>query len=353
MKVQLSYNYTRLLLNGVFFAVIAVAAWRNSLSYPYGHIAWWHLAIYNILLLLPAVLHNFVLLPFLRKSRNMLLYGLYLLPVILVPVVILSGYLNRLLACYPGSTPFHYTGVSLQLQLPAALSGWSDYLQALPGVLLILILMALAAAVWRVMTSRRSRLRAEREQAVAELNLLKYQVSPHFLFNVLNSLYALALKRSEQTPGVILQLADILRYSLYRSGEREVPLRDEITVLESYIAVERLRIPETAAVIFDHGAADTTVTLAPMLLLPVLENAFKHGIGSMTGAAYIRAGIRTEGRRLYFTCDNNYLPKPPAEGGGIGLPNIAKRLALLYPGQHTLDIRRGEGVFRVIITINL
>ena len=193
------------------------------------------------------------------------------------------------------------------------------------------------------------------EQIVAELNLLKSQISPHFLFNVLNSLYALSLSKSDKTPDVILQLSDILRYSLYETQEREIPVLDEVAIIETYIAIEKMRIPDTASISFNHDAIDQTIKIAPMLLLPLIENAFKHGVDSTVGDSYIHASLSKNENCLVFICENTYKePKTKTtQVGGIGIQNVRKRLELLYPSRHSLEIEKREGIFKVTLLILL
>lgn len=353
MKWQLSYRNIRGVLNIVFLVFIFRVAYENSRSYTEGIIGWWHVLGYNVLLLLPAFLNNLVLLPYLRSSKKLLPYFLCLFGVLLGSSAVLSKYLIWLLAHYPGSAPLNFTMLSLLFGMPASVSGAASYFLVLPGMLLLLIVLALSYIFQQFLTGTNRRIRAEKEHAIAELNLLKYQVSPHFLFNVLNSLYALALKRSEDTPEVILKLSDILRYSLYQADDRLVSLEEEIRVLESYIAIERLRIPVDTEVIFDYTAANTAIKMAPVLLLPVVENAFKHGVASMAAAAYIRVVLTTNEQGIQFTCKNNYKTVVISDSGGIGLQNIRKRLALLYPGNHTLQLQDMDRVFSVTITIKL
>jgi len=194
------------------------------------------------------------------------------------------------------------------------------------------------------------------QQAVAELNLLKSQISPHFLFNMLNSLYALSLRKSDDTPGVILQLSDILRYSLYETREREVGVLDEIAIIETYLAIQKIRISETARISFMHKGISAADRISPMLLLPLVENAFKHGVDSTVGDSYVNAAVYKYGDRLVFTCENNYKESKESKEskvGGIGIENIQKRLELIYPSRYKLDIKRSEGVFKITLSILL
>ena len=178
----------------------------------------------------------------------------------------------------------------------------------------------------------------ENGHLAAELALLKSQVSPHFLFNTLNNVYSLAHLKSDDAPVVILKLSQLLRYMLYEADTPRVPLTREIEYLDNYVDLQRLRLDEALAVDFQVEGDCTGLLLEPLLLLPFVENAFKHGVSYQHPVPIVMA-LRVANGRLHFRVQNGGLvPAGPAPrpANGLGLPNIERRLALLYPGRHTL-----------------
>lgn len=194
---------------------------------------------------------------------------------------------------------------------------------------------------------------AQQQQIIAELNLLKSQINPHFLFNVLNSIYSLSLKKSDDTPHIVMKLSEIMRYMLYETRQESVPLQKEVQLLQDYLDIERIRIgPEQNIQL--NLATPLTGEIAPALLIPFVENAIKHGTDSMLSDAFIFIDIRIENNILIFNCKNNYkLANSAGRIGGIGLENVRKRLKLLYDGKHQLHITNASGIFEVLLKINL
>jgi len=200
-------------------------------------------------------------------------------------------------------------------------------------------------------TAREARAR----QTALELSALKSQLHPHFLFNTLNNLYGLASIGSEKTPGAILQLSALLRYLLYDSAVDAVRFGAEEEAIHAYVELERLRLDDTAEVdVQTLGPADAL--LPPLLWLPVLENAFKHGTQFIGGPYAIRFSMELEGRALRIACSNRYKPvesRPGAVSSGIGLANLRQRLHILFPGRHSLDVQTEGDQFSVLLTATL
>ncbi|MCW3466016.1 sensor histidine kinase [Chitinophaga nivalis] len=198
----------------------------------------------------------------------------------------------------------------------------------------------------------------EREVLIAERNFLKAQVNPHFLFNSLNMAYASALlHRDEPTANIIDKLSQLMRYMLYESNEDRVRLQQEILYMENFIDLQQRRLADEIAadISFHHSYVLPEHQIAPLLLLPFVENAFKHGI-QLDKKSFIRIMLEVEGALLYFSVKNSRgLPQPETtvRHGGIGLDNVRKRLQLLYPGAHVLNIQQDARIFQVQLTINL
>lgn len=195
----------------------------------------------------------------------------------------------------------------------------------------------------------------EKEKLISELGFLKSQIHPHFLFNTLNNICSLARKKSEETEHALIKLSDIMRYMIDESKEEKVLLSKEIRYLNSYIELQRLRLTGDVRVDLTITGDPRSLTIEPLLLIPFVENAFKHGIGNgVETVILITLNIRQD--RLQFIVENRITRTEGKEllsDWGIGLKNVMRRLELLYPGQHLLKITDGEETFRVDLTMNL
>lgn len=178
----------------------------------------------------------------------------------------------------------------------------------------------------------------ENERLVAELAFLKSQINPHFLFNSLNSIYSLAYQRSETTPEAILKLSEIMRYMLYECNDNKVDLAKELQYLHSYIDLQKIRFGQKAYVDFKVNGAITNQRIAPLLLIAFIENAFKHGVAN-NPANPIKLQIDIHKEKLRFYIQNNKHRLNRDAVGGIGLSNVSRRLNLLYPDAHQLEIK--------------
>jgi len=183
----------------------------------------------------------------------------------------------------------------------------------------------------------------EQEKFKAELNFLKSQLHPHFFFNTLNSLYALTLKKSERSPEVVLRLSGLMHYVLYDSNADFVPLQADIGHLKDYLGIEEMRFADRLELSFQYSGDLDNKIIAPLLLLPFVENAFKHGLRNEMGKAWIIIDIKVSGNKLFFKSENS-CPRGsvPLNGKGVGLTNVRRRLELSYPGRYELQMGYGE-----------
>ncbi|WP_266364518.1 sensor histidine kinase [Tellurirhabdus rosea] len=195
----------------------------------------------------------------------------------------------------------------------------------------------------------------EREKMAAELQLLKSQIHPHFLFNTLNNLYSLTLHASKQSPAVVLKLSQLLRYMLYEANAAQVPLDAEIAFLRNYIGLEQLRYGQRLDMSVSITGDTGNKLVAPLLLVPFLENAFKHGTSEQLEQAWMHLELAVQNNVMKFKLVNSREPTAEHEQqyGGIGLQNVRKRLELLYPGRHDLKIIPEEETFLVSLTLEL
>lgn len=214
--------------------------------------------------------------------------------------------------------------------------------------------------VWIALSVKFFKMWFERRQAAleAELNFLKGQLHPHFLFNTLNNLYALTLNQSPQSPSVVMGLAEILRYMLYEANTEVVQLERDISILRSYIELEKIRYEERLDINFSVNGLAPELKIAPLLILPLVENAFKHGASEQIGQAWINMDLRVKNNTLKFKISNSK-PEESAQKDdranhvSIGLANVRKRLDILYPSAHQLKILEEEDVFAVILEMEL
>jgi sensor histidine kinase YesM len=194
----------------------------------------------------------------------------------------------------------------------------------------------------------------ETENLKTELSLLRSQASPHFMFNVLNNMVALARKKSDLLEPSLLKFSSLMRYMLYEADEDKVPLEKEIEYLQSYIDLQQQRFGKNLQLNVALQNPDNNYEIEPMLLIPFVENAFKHGTGLIEGAM-INVQLRVENNTLYFTVKNKYDPASTAvkdKISGIGLVNVKRRLNLLYGNKHSLLITQKDNWFSVSLQLN-
>lgn len=192
----------------------------------------------------------------------------------------------------------------------------------------------------------------------AELEFLKAQVQPHFLFNTMNNLFAHTLKNSPNASGIVERLSDLLRFMIYDSSEDVILLEQEISLLKNYTSLESLRYGDELKLSFHINGDIENQQIAPLILLPLVENSFKHGTSQQTEHKWITIQIRMEGDIMHFNIQNSYDPnytptKIKGKKTGIGLANVQKRLSLLYFNKHQLVINKLNGVFEVNLAITL
>ena len=192
-------------------------------------------------------------------------------------------------------------------------------------------------------------------QLQTELDSLKTQLQPHFFFNTLNNMYALALQESSQTAPLIARHADIMRYILYRSRLQQVPLGEEIKFLTDYAAVESMRFSDKASIQFDTQGIHNGVVIEPLLLLPFIENTFKHGLSQPVQTGFVHIVLVLIETELILETRNSRFQHagPNTDDSGIGLQNGVKQLNLLYPGRHKLSIQQDETVYTLRLQVNL
>ena len=195
---------------------------------------------------------------------------------------------------------------------------------------------------------------AERKQLASELQLLKAQLNPHFLFNTFNNLYVLALQKSDKTPVIISKMSNLFHYILYECNAIEVPVSKEIKLIEDYIQLEELRYSDRLSISFEKDIENSFFLIPPMLLYTFVENCFKHGCSPDPDSPWIKLLIRANSESFTFEASNS-IPKATRNKNentvGLGLPNLKRRLELIYPGKHELEIRNENDIFFVRLII--
>lgn len=203
---------------------------------------------------------------------------------------------------------------------------------------------------------RKQTLEAEQQRTVAELQLLKAQLHPHFLFNTLNNLYSHTLEFSPKSPEIVMKLSGLLRFMIYESNTARIPLVKEIEMLQNYISLEQLRYGDRLDISVSITGEVEKYQIAPLLLLPFLENAFKHGTSRQIDQCWIQLNITLEGYHMHMNLVNSIeteTEKGSEEAGGIGLNNVKKRLELVYRDAYRLEHMRLEEVFVVNLDLTL
>lgn len=202
---------------------------------------------------------------------------------------------------------------------------------------------------------------SQKEKVSTELSFLKSQINPHFFFNTLNNIYALAAAKSDDTEKAILLLSNMMRYVLYEAGTEKILLSKEVQFIENYIALQKIRfsVKKAIDISFETSGATDFSQIAPMLFLPMVENAFKHGI-SYREKSFVAITLVASEQDILFTVKNSkarsaaeMLPSAESKNSGIGLENIKKRLNLLYPKKHKFVISECEKEYMVKLQLCL
>lgn len=194
--------------------------------------------------------------------------------------------------------------------------------------------------------------KVQKEKLEAELQMLKTQINPHFLFNTLNSIYVLAMKKSDQTASTVMKLSDILDYILYKIDAPRIAISNEIQIIETYIELEKIRFTDRVNLNFTSGFKSKDIQIPPMLIIPFIENAFKHGVSKSMEKTWINITIAETDQMLDIVVSNSKSQNPAkSKSGGIGLVNVKKRLDLLFRDQYKLDIFEQNNRYDVFLSI--
>ena len=294
---------------------------------------------------------NFILfeytVPFVLRKRKSIIYN------ILLGILLLFVYL--MLYSY-GSYAWRLLGI--QLHVYTALRVFSSLDHALENQMAYsagsVFFFGIIRHIYNYIKLKQAtqQLRIEKQQA--ELNYLKSQTNPHFLFNTLNNIYSLARDKSDLAPESILRLSKILRFMLYETGGEFIAIEQELKIMSDYIALEKLRYDDSLHVNFNHDVEDMKQAIPPLLLIPLVENAFKHGVSETRNQPFVDIHLSVNKRQLAFVVKNS-TEEFPGEGSvkeNIGLSNLRRQLEMLYT-DYNLSVQQGGSVFTTTLKINL
>jgi LytS/YehU family sensor histidine kinase len=193
----------------------------------------------------------------------------------------------------------------------------------------------------------------ERDNLLLQLESLKAQLNPHFLFNTLNSIYGMSITGSKETPHFILRLSDMMRYILYDCRQNKVPVEKDMEFLQNYFEMEKKRYPNAGIHLSVKGHGDSSL-IAPLLLIPFAENSFKHGAHRLNDKGFVNSELLVSDKKLEFAIENDIFNtvKENEKYGGVGIENVKKRLALYYPDHHELKITNDKDHYKVELKIS-
>ena len=298
-------------------------------------------ALFHLCLLISVYVNIRVLIPVFLNQQNYIKYALGFLMTLIVAIIINEVVMNDFSKwLFPD-----YYFISAY--------GWEKTALIILTYLALSTLLKISKSWFQLKRTEQKLEQVKQESLQRELNLLRAQVNPHFLFNSLNSIYSLILDQQPQSADAVLKLSEVLRYALYQSRQERVPLPEELAQLHQYIELEQLRAEEADIRLMIEGDPSPH-TIAPLLLLPLVENGFKHGIKGDIENLFLHISIYIEADSLICKVVNNKgeasLLLPEAEGG-IGLTNLKRRLDLTYSDRYLLEIKEEKEQFSVILKI--
>jgi two-component system, LytTR family, sensor kinase len=299
------------------------------------------------IVILVYLLYEYVI-PFVRKKRSHILQNILIgLAFLIVYSMLFSWgvYLWRALGVQAGI----YTSFYTKSDFPGHIAS-----EQMAFSIMNLFILGIARHIYNYIKLQQvtQQLRIEKQQA--ELSFLKSQTNPHFLFNTLNNIYSLSRDKNDLAPESILRLSKILRFMLYETGGDFIPVEQELKIITDYIELEKLRYDDSLRINFNYDIEDMKQALPPLLLMPLVENAFKHGVSETRGYPFIDIHLSIRQRQLNFMVKNSSegLDETGKVKENIGLSNLRRQLELLYK-DYDLSVQQGTGIFTAVLKINL
>lgn len=324
----------------IWIAFTAFLVLIDTREYGIGHVVLKH--VVNVLFYALIVYFNlYFLIPYYLTQRTFLRYVLFLaLSVVIVTPIkaIVFYFLFTDSPAYREYVTFH-----------------SQY------IFMLMFLVAAGSTVTKIindwMRHQRDRKELETQNMQSELKFLRSQINPHFLFNTLNSLYALTLKKSDKAPEIVIKLSEIMRYMLYECNERLVPLYKEVQYIRNYVDLEKLRQGQKVRIDFHVQGTIGNQMIAPLIFTPFLENSFKHGVNQIA-EGFVEILLEVQENHVILQMENSKptvqaSQLPRRKSGGIGLVNVRRRLDLLYPDSYTLKISDNPDKYKVYLSLVL
>ncbi len=299
-------------------------------------------AFFHISLIIGVYVNLRLLIPLFLKRKRIILFAVFFIADLLVVsqlnIFIFDHLIDKLFPGYYFISYYDFTDILLFHIVYLGLSS----------------LLKLSKEWFGLLESRARLAQIEKEKVHNELKALRSQVNPHFLFNSLNNIYSLSLKKADETPQVILALSDIFRYMIYETGEELIDLTKEVAFLEKYIELQQIRNDRKADISFEVHGDPGGIKVAPLIFLPFVENSFKHGIKGDTTGGYVHLCIDIYQDTVHFRLSNNKGKADDVEKenkSGIGLGNVRRRLDLQYAGNHSLEIKESENEYSVSLKL--
>ena len=303
----------------------------------------WHVAFVIVL--------NFILfertVPFVLRKRKTIIYNILL--------AILLLWLYMMLYSF-GSYVWRQLGIGLHIYTPlGTFKSLNELLQNQMAYSVgSVVFFGIIRHVYNYVRLKQAQQQLRIEKQDAELNYLRSQTNPHFLFNTLNNIYSLTRDKSDVAPESILRLSKILRFMLYETSGKFIPVEQELKIMSDYIELEKLRYDESLHINFNYDVEDMKQAVPPLLLIPLVENAFKHGASETRGRPYVDIHLSVQNRQLRFVVKNS-TDAPSGERTvkeNIGLSNLRRQLELLYT-DYNLSVEHGDSAFTALLKINL
>lgn len=315
----------------------------NTINSNYGLLFWINNLYYSYFISIPAAyLVVYYLFPRFLYKKKFFLFVLYLLIVLVVSII-----LTRIVYYY----------IVLPVKWPEALEKtkfWGfSYLDGFSAKFVVIGLLAFVELTRKWVNEQKEKHRLEKEKLADELKLIKSQLSPHFLFNTLNNIDSLIYQDQKKASGAVVKLSDLLRYVLYDASQEQVSLKDEIDFISNLLDLQRLRISNNEDIVFNVTGNVSNLKIAPMLLIPLVENMFKHG-SQMGESPLFVINIEVSNNRFHFFCKNYQREDQNIDNrSGIGLQNVRKQLELLYKDRYSFDIDKTNKEFKIDLFIDL
>lgn len=316
----------------VFLTGVSSMGWRDAFFTDLVNIGFFVIIAY---------INYFILFPKYLKDKNLLWHfgALFLVALLLTPIK---------LTCF-------YIVTSANAELQSSFMGNRFF------IFFTTFLVGTSTTIYMIMNDwivqQREKKDLESRTLQSELKFLKSQINPHFLFNTLNSLYALTLKKSDLAPEIVLKLSEMMRYMLYECNEKEVPLSKEINYMQNYLELEKLRHGSKMLIDFKISGDIDTQKISPLILIPFIENSFKHGINNQVNQGFVNLELNVVEHDLQMVLENSKSPSLPKinekRSGGIGLVNVKRRMDILYPNLHQLEIKESPNTYKIELNLNL